>query len=435
MEVQHTVPPVSALSRNPEAAFNDLGERIAGALAAVSVGATSALGQSTRHPTFSAYKEYVAGSDLFTQGRWDEAIAHYTRAYELDSTFVEALLIASTAHNNAGRLADTDSLLRIVAQSVDQLSGRGRLGLAWSQADLQGNRLEALRASRELSQQSPVWRYQYAYDARSVNRPQEAVNVLEQTDPTEGSMKKWLPFWGELTTARHMLGDHRRELRDARRGREQHPDRLEAFRYEARALAALGRVDEVRVLLDELLSLQPDPSWGHAYPAAIAGLEFRAHGHHDAAQEVLELALDRLRTHLPDDDQRRTHQYNVGRIFYWSERFEEAGEVFLQLVAEGSNSVDYLGYLGVVHARLGNVEEASRISDELAALDRPYLWGANTEWQAAIGAVLGNREQPVELLRRAFNEGLEYSIWLHRAPAFESLRDYPPFQILCKPKG
>lgn len=232
-----------------------------------------------------------------------------------------------------------------------------------------------------------------------------------------------------------MLGDHRRELRDARRGREQHPDRLPAFRYEARALAALGRVDEVRMLLDELLGLQPSASWGHGFEAAVAGLELRAHGHANAAREALHLALERLRVHSPDESARVNHRYNVGQTLYWLEQWEEARDVFLQLDAENPNSVDYTGYIGVVAARLGNIDDASRISDELAALDRPFLWGSHTRWRARIAAVLGDSAQAVELLRRAFNEGSMYDLELHRNVDFESLRNYAPFQELIRPKG
>jgi hypothetical protein len=109
--------------------------------------------------------------------------------------------------------------------------------------------------------------------------------------------------------------------------------------------------------------------------------------------------------------------------------------VFLQLVIENPDNVDYKGYLGVVHARLGNVDEASSISDELGALDQPYLLGSNTLWRARIVAVLGDGEQAFELLRQAFAQGINYGLWLHRDIDFESLRDYQPFQELMRPKG
>jgi DNA-binding SARP family transcriptional activator/Tfp pilus assembly protein PilF/TolB-like protein len=438
MELLHSVPPVTGRLANPEAAFAELGKRVAGALA-VTLDTVSdrIVSRSLRQPTFAAYSEWVTGNDLFVRGRFDEAIEHLTRAYELDSSFLQALLYAAVAHGNRGRNAAADSLLEIVEQARDQLSGHDRQFLAYYQAVLQGNLLEASRVSRELAlaEGSSRWRYVSGYDALVINDPQEVIEEFEKIDPTKGKMKEWLGYWGVLTEARHMLGDHHRELRDARRGREQHPDQLAAFSFEARALAALGHVDEARVLFEELLLLPADPDWGHAYPVVLAALCLRAHGDPDAAQWAFQLAVDRLWAHSPDTDERSNHQYNLGQTLYWSGRWEEAREVFLQLVTDSPDNVDYVGHLGVVHARLGNTIEASRISDELAALDRPYLWGSNIRWQARIAALCGDRERAVELLRRAFNEGLEYGIWLHRDIDFEPLRDSPPFQELVRPKG
>jgi tetratricopeptide (TPR) repeat protein len=168
---------------------------------------------------------------------------------------------------------------------------------------------------------------------------------------------------------------------------------------------------------------------------AGAGLEYRAHGYAEAAREAFQLALDRLRAHSPDETQLRSHRYNLGLTFYWAEQWEEARDVFLRLVAEAPDNVAYRGYLGVAHARLGNADEATRISDELAPNDRPYLWGVNTASRAAIAAVLGDSTQAVDLLRRAFTEGVAYGPWLHRDIDLGLLRGFRPFEELLRPRG
>ncbi len=434
MEVQQTVPGVSGPWTNQDVVYEALSERVAGALAAT-LDTVFVFAQLFREPTFLAYKEYVTGEELFYQGRYREAIEHFTAAHELDTTFVGALFRAVPANINLGRYESADSLVELIAQFRDQLSTYERDLLALLQAGLQGNRLEVYRISREQFRRYPGTGYSVAWNAVRVNRPQEAVRMLEGIDPARGRMKAWVPYWRFLTQARHMLGDHRRELRDAQRGRKQHPSSRSTVEYEVQALAALGRTDKVRLVLDELLGLPPHPSWGHGYEAAVAGLEFRAHGFADAAREVLDLALDRLHALSPNEAQRRTYRYNLARTLYWTQRWEAARELFLQLATENIDDVDYAGYLGAAHARLGNAVEATRISDELAALDQPYLWGENVMWQARVAAVLGHREQAVELLRSAFNEGLVYGIWLHREIDLESLHDYPPFQALMMPKG
>ncbi len=55
--------------------------------------------------------------------------------------------------------------------------------------------------------------------------------------------------------------------------------------------------------------------------------------------------------------------------------------------------------------------------------------------RTCIAAVLGDRDEAVSLLQRAFAEGYRYGIAVHREIDFESLRGYPPFSELLKPKG
>ena len=75
------------------------------------------------------------------------------------------------------------------------------------------------------------------------------------------------------------------------------------------------------------------------------------------------------------------------------------------------------------------------MDDRLAAIAEPYVFGGPTLWRALIAASLGERERAVNLLRDAFGRGADYGIWLHRDPDLASLRDYPPFQELLRPKG
>jgi tetratricopeptide (TPR) repeat protein len=232
-----------------------------------------------------------------------------------------------------------------------------------------------------------------------------------------------------------MIGAHRAELNAARNGRQRHPDEVDAVVYEVRALAALGRVEEVKDVLEAALALPPGATWGHAEPAAEAAWEFRAHGSYEAAQQAFDLAIDRLRMHTPDTSRVTEHHYALGSTLYGAERWREAHELFVELAERSPHDTRFQGYLGILQARLGNQDAALQISDELAAVDLPFGRGENTLWRSRIAALLGDRQQAVELLRSAINEGVYFGIWLHRDPDFESLRDYPPFQELLRPKG
>jgi hypothetical protein len=114
--------------------------------------------------------------------------------------------------------------------------------------------------------------------------------------------------------------------------------------------------------------------------------------------------------------------------------------LFERLTEEYPENITFLGYSGLVAARSGNRGSALQVSDRLAALEDPYLFGQNTYWRACIAAALGERERAVDLLRQAFAEGEWYSrVILHyywnSQIDFESLQNYPPFQELMRPKG
>ncbi|MFB3111583.1 MAG: hypothetical protein ACE10G_06085 [Gemmatimonadales bacterium] len=111
------------------------------------------------------------------------------------------------------------------------------------------------------------------------------------------------------------------------------------------------------------------------------------------------------------------------------------GSMLREFAEQSPAAYGNLGVLGVIAARLGEIEEARRIDDRLAAIDRPYVFGGPMLWRARIAASLGERERAVNLLRDAFGRGTNYGIWLHRDPELASLRDHPPFQELLRPKG
>ena len=276
---------------------------------------------------------------------------------------------------------------------------------------------------------------QLGYEALKLNRPREAIDVLGRIDLESAEMRDVWWYWRTLTRAHHMLGDRRRELKEARRGREQYPTLLSTLQFEVVALAALGRVDEVSRLLDEAIMLPPQPGWAQWRPAVAASLEFRAHGYPEAAEQAIQRAIDWFRSRPSDEAATAESRYGLARTLYWGKRWDEARTLFERLVVEVPDNGDYLGFLGTVGANLGHRDQASRVSERLAGIDLPFGRGFRALWQARIAAVLSERERAMNRLRDAFAGGIIYNTWFHRDPAFESLRDYPPFQQLMRPKG
>jgi hypothetical protein len=116
-------------------------------------------------------------------------------------------------------------------------------------------------------------------------------------------------------------------------------------------------------------------------------------------------------------------------------RADESIALLELLDQEDPNRFFILGPLGVAKALQGDREYAERISEQLEGIKVPYSFGGTSFWQAQIAATLGNKDQALVFLRRAFSEGVRMGDWIHKAPAFRSLTDHPPFQALLQPIG
>ena len=100
--------------------------------------------------------------------------------------------------------------------------------------------------------------YNAARLALLTNRPSDALTLLTTMDPDRGLMRGWQSYWTQLSHALHLTGDHERELGATREMRRRYPDSRVAIVLEARALAALGRQEELDSLLAATDALSPD---------------------------------------------------------------------------------------------------------------------------------------------------------------------------------
>ena len=429
------VGPFGDAASEPMSAAAVFGQRLLGSLALIMDPDAPPATVAGQPPSFEAYRDYTAARELAVQGEWDEALELLYRALSVDSTFAAARLFAAVVEWNATtNIGKTDSLLQVTDRYRDQLAQLDVAQLDWLQAWVAGDKEAVLREARRMAELDETLGVPLSRDARLANRPLEAVNA------TMSSMyDRWLTEsgmiggWADLTQSRHMIGDHENELRDAETARELNPDAGGPLDYEIRALAALGRLDEVRDRFDDVLARQRDPGWSPGGSLRGAAVALRAHGHHAVALEALDRALEWYAA-LPASDYRAL-RYSRARTMYVAERWADAKVLIDSLRLESPDDINRLGYAGTLAARLGDREEALRISEELAAIDRPYVFGGPTRWRARIAALLGQQQEAVSLLTQSYEEGTGFGTALLHDIDFESLRGYPPFDRFIEPKG
>ena len=387
--------------------------------------------------SYEAYKEYLEGRVLFSKVKFQQAIDHLLKASALDPDYAQPRLIAAGAYMHNGEYAKADALIQEVDALSDKLNTYDRYSLDYFKAWIRGDYYGVYRAQVQIVQLAPDIlneKNDLAMLASRINRPQEVIDLLSQVDPKGPRLKGWYPYWQFLAWAHHILGNHKKELKEARRGRKQYPDNFALLSSEVAALAALGKIKELNECLDEGLVFPLEQSSGLYNVMWWARRELRAHGYKEASLQVNDRAIKWLENRPKEEAETARHRGRVAGSLYFAERWEEAQALYKELHKEYPDSIDYLGWLGTLAARLGDRDEALRIADVLENDERPYLFGDHTYWRARIAALLGEKELAMRLLQEAFAQGARIDLY-HSDIDLEPLYDYHPFQELIKPKG
>jgi len=433
--------PVEGSITEPTIAIDSLRQKIMGVLASIVEPVMPAsLDMFGQPPTYEAYKEIMEGQRSFYLSDFQKAIQHYSRAAEIDPS-QKALILTRMAitYLNIGDYGKTYKFAKEAEKIQDMLSPFQKSYLEWANAELDGDPNAQLRIARQNADTRGGSFYnQWAWECIFSNRPREAINAFKKHNPESLWAKMTYEWWDDIITrAYHMLGKHKKELKQARRYRRQYPDDIRVLAHEARALAAMGKMDEINKLADESFTLKQEPGYKSENVILDTGRELRTHGFRNESMQLLERGIRWLNERPKGEATTASHRFELAESLYYVERWQEAKDLFESLVKEDPADIDYLGYFGLVAARSGNRDEVLKISAQLAEFNVPFpkSWpGPPTYYRACIAAIEGEKENAIRLLREAIGQGFEYW-WLYWDPDLESLRDYPPFKELIKPKG
>jgi serine/threonine-protein kinase len=410
------------------------------AMGAFAVGTKFSIGESkiARPPSYEAYQEFVLGMNNFGSD-YAQTLSHLEKAVKLDPEFWPAYVWIARSWSNIGRWDKAAPILGFLDQNRDKLPPHPLGLLNYLTALSQGKHEEALRALlwlHEIAPREGIFNLTVAANELLINKPRMALDILEKVDVPEGWLNSAPGTWWFLcwSGAHHFLGNYKKELEVIRGARKYYPDALNLIAVEARALAALGKIEEAKKVVDE--SVLSRSSLGTAGGVMLeAARELRVRGHQEAFKEIAGRAVEWYRGRAAGKEATAGWRSALAEALYVSERWEEAAALIEKLRSEDPENIDYIGYTGTLAARRADREGALSISEELRKIDRPYTFGAQTYWRARIAALLGMKAEAVELLRQAFAQGYDYDIELFQEADLDPLRDYAPFRELMKPKG
>ena len=423
----------------PEKAVDSVRQRVMGAIA-VRFDATAQVGSAGTAPDYRAYQEYLAGQELMYQDD-GAAIARFTRALEIDPTFVAARIAVISRAFAISKPAEAASQLAILETQRERLTPAQQSLLAAFRARAAGRHEEALAAVREAARLTPndvasafmLATYAgHAYHLRESAEIWSSPLLREQFETKTGrGSRRWM-YWWNLGLALHFLGEDERALAEVRRGRALNPDAASLVLVELLPLAGLARIDEIEPVIDEGSRMPSRFTRGDLMETV--SVELRWHGHREAGVRWANRAVEWGRGRSAEQAGQAGARLLLAHALCLAERWDEARPLLQALVHESRDDTDSMSFLGIVAARRGERSEAMRISEELRRVERPSGPGGNTVGRAGIAAHIGEKERAFELLREALAEG--YSLeGLHADFRLEPLRGYPPFEELMKPKG
>jgi tetratricopeptide (TPR) repeat protein len=388
----------------------------------------------SKPPSKEAYSEYITGLEYFGVD-YEKAIVHFNMSVKFDSLFFQPRFFMASSFSGQGEYFKADSIFEIINRNRARLTPFERSMLDFNMAFVKGNYVESLHFLQLAEGISPGDRtvnYVIGLVEMRLNRPASTIETYSKIDYFYSNQSRFvMGIWrlSTMTSALHMSGSYEKELTEARRGQQLFPDIFWFYESEVRALAALGKIKEIESVLEKCKPIS-SKSDTEGDVIMVAALELRAHGHLREAENYAVRAVDWFRTH----SQGTNVSEELGAALYLAGNYQEARTIFQELAASFPGNPEFIGYLGVLAARMGDKVEASRHTEALREFDKPHSFGRQTYWRACIASLLGEPGEAVDLLNESFAQGNRYGLYIHQDIDLESLRTYEPFLELIKPK-
>lgn len=421
-----SVGPVAASVVSPLAGVERLRQRVIGGLAPmVDAALVELAGATSRPPTIKAYREFLAGEDLFYR---DEAAAndHYFRAAALDSTYLYPLVRVVSAYANRKDGRGLDSVMRVLNRHRAQLTPFEQGQVDWGEARTIVDIPRMVAAGRQLVNAAPkseFARYLWAITARWTGDARAADSIFTALDPEGGALRGRVYFYGHHAMALHVMGNHDRELEVARRFLQHYPGRLYPRAFELHALAALGRTSEIAARVREILTMPNDLRVTPALVVSTTMVQLRLHGHAPFADSLGGMLLawsdTRYRAH-PDDEARSER----GTVLMATHRWQALEALADTMLLSRPGDLTALGARGVALAMRNKRAEAGRIVQQLAAGAHRLDSGEDKRAMLLVLAALGEHARAMTLIDASelVNFGPPYTM------VGEFMKDYPAFR-------
>lgn len=374
--------------------------------------------QATLPRTLAGYRALEAAMREWQPPALGGSRALFERATALDSLNGTAPVLLALSLAKVNDRATSDSIFAALGASGRRLGAFDRAIVAVVQAWNRGDLSSAHAAGHRLLEVVPgsEWTVMVAYDALGVGRAREALALLASMPPAP-----WAERWVDIAQHQALLltRDFAGTLAHAEAGLRREPESRFHQQAAAKALAALGRVEEVEAICAQSLAQR-----FNYQPCQQSVMELRGHGHYAAARRVADRFLAAL--DAADSLTRAERRLERGWMAVFLGDWPALERELRTLRAEGVDERELRRlavYAAAARGDRGTVRRALAGAADLPLIER-----------ASILAIAGSRDEAVEALAAALRAGFRRGFSLNAWTGFDRLRGYPSFDTLVAPR-
>ena len=386
-------------------------------------------------PTLELFRLADRAEELTRQTRYAAAIRPLSEGFAQDTTWLAGARMLASAYLWNGQMPEADSVMSLLEARRGRLAPGDALLLDLDRTYFSSPEDE-YRAATALIRADSSQAYAATWAALEAGHPADALRFAALRD-TSQSGRDWQLWDGFASQAYHALGRFEEELALARAARARAPRVYALAEREARALAALGRMDDLDRLINESYTLERLDA-----PTMLLGISAQELDLHGREAEALASAERTLSTgsQLPDSV---AGTPGVGAVLRTSlrilGRFDEVRRLYDEAARTGGLGFRILGMRYTI--LMGDTAGAQALADSARSgpVEAFYGLGGGTRGEAMyygahVLALLGRKQEAAGMLREALNNGWrlvpDEELQWYWAP----IKDYPPFQELVKLK-
>ena len=259
---------------------------------------------------------------------------------------------------------------------------------------------------------------------------------LESVPPKEGFPKaaaaaeKALGLDPNLAEAHASLGlikfyydrDWNAAEAEFKKAMELNPSYPQAHQYYADFVKSFGRFDEALSEMKNALGLDP---LSYSTNTGI--------GHVLYLSRQYDKAIEHYRNVIESDPTFAPARLWFGRPYIQKGMYKEAIEQVEEAVRLTNESTVSLATLAQAYATAGRIGDAKKILNKL--LTRSTKQYVPSYWLGLVYTSLGNKDEAMKYLERAYNERSSWLVWANVEPRFDTLRSDPRFISLLRRIG